>query len=542
MNEHARTMGALQRCRQALSAHAFARALTGALALAFALAFALAGSGCGGGSSGGGAAPVNPPEANSPPFNGSILLGSPTDTSIEMSLLSADQSGQVFVSWSTTAGGSDRQTSPAALAAGVPLKLTLDGLAAGTRYFYRVHFLATGTTTPSLSAEYAWRTARPAGSTFTFTLQADSHLDENADLEQYRRTLGNVLADAPDFHVDLGDTFMTEKHSAPFTALVQAASSPSVVDARYAYERGNFGLVSHSVPLFLVNGNHEGEAGWLTNGTADNLGVWATLARKRYFLNPAAGAFYSGDSQLESFVGQRASWYAWHWGDALFVVLDPYWNSRAQASKDGWNLTLGERQYRWLESTLAASRATWKFVFIHNLVGGLDGQMRGGIEAAPYYEWGGRQADGTPGFEARRPGWGLPVHQLLVRHRVTAVFHGHDHFYAHQNLDGVVYQLVPQPAATNTANGAQLAADYHYGAGTFLSSAGHVRVSVSPTGVQAEYVRAWLPRNETAQRRNAQVDHRWSVSPPASPAAAPAAAASPVRAASILSSSTRTLP
>jgi len=43
-------------------------------------------------------------------------------------------------------------------------------------------------------------------------------------------------------------------------------------------------------------------------------------------------------------------------------------------------LTLGDTQYRWLASTLANSTARYKFVFIHNLVGGLDGQMRGGIE------------------------------------------------------------------------------------------------------------------------------------------------------------------
>lgn len=497
------------------------RRLPGMRVAAALLAAALLAGGCGGGGggeTGGGTSPPtggtpNPPPAASPAFNGSVLLGSPTDTSVKLSLYSADQSGQVFVAWGT--GSFDRQTSPAALVAGEPLQLALDGLAPGTRHVYRVHFLATGSTTPSLSAEYAFRTARPAGSTFTFTLQADSHLDENANLEQYRRTLGNVLADAPDFHIDLGDTFMTEKHSGPFTSVVQQASSQSVVDTRYAYERGNFGLVSHSVPIFLVNGNHEGEAGWLTNGTASNIGVWATLARKRYYLNPVAGGFYGGDTQQEAFVGTRASWYAWTWGDALFVVLDPYWNSAAQASKDGWNLTLGERQYRWLEQTLAASRAAWKFVFIHNLVGGLDGQMRGGIEAAPYFEWGGREADGSAGFERRRPGWGLPVHALLVRHRVTAVFHGHDHFYAHQNLDGVVYQLVPQPAANNTSNGAQLAASYRYGAGTFLSSAGHLRVRVAPDGVQTEYVRAWLPASETAQRRNAQVDHSWSVAPPA---------------------------
>ena len=50
---------------------------------------------------------------------------------------------------------------------------------------------------------------------------------------------------------------------------------------------------------------------------------------------------------------------------------------QTQPSKDAWGLTLGDRQYAWLKQTLATSTAKYKFVFIHNLVGGLDGQMRG---------------------------------------------------------------------------------------------------------------------------------------------------------------------
>ena len=47
------------------------------------------------------------------------------------------------------------------------------------------------------------------------------------------------------------------------------------------------------------------------------------------------------------------------------------------------NHYLGAHQYAWFEQRLAGSQAKYKFVFTHSLVGGLDGQMRGGLEAAP---------------------------------------------------------------------------------------------------------------------------------------------------------------
>jgi len=447
-------------------------------------------------------------------FNGNIVLGSPQQVSIKAKVLSAHQSGSVYAMYGTTSGRYDKQTPMVAFTAGTPIELTMDGLRADTPYYYRLYYQGANGTVSAPTAEYSFHTARAAGSTFTFTLQADSHMDENSDLDLYRRTLANVLADAPDFHIDLGDTFMTEKHSTALSATVQMAPDAATVNARYAYEQDNFGLIGHSVPLFLVNGNHDAELGWLNNGSAQNNAIWATQARQQYFPNPVPDAFYSGDSVVEPFVGQRASWYSWQWGDALFVALDPYWKSTAQASKDGWNLTLGDRQYQWLATTLAASKASYKFVFIHNLVGGLDGQMRGGVEAAPYFEWGGKNLDGTTGFTQKRPGWAMPVHQLLVQNHVTAVFHGHDHLYARQDLDGIVYQEVPQPSAANSNSGASLAGAYHYNSGTILSSSGHLRVTVSPIGVTAQYVRAWLPKNETATRKNGQVDDSWSVAAP----------------------------
>jgi phosphodiesterase/alkaline phosphatase D-like protein len=195
-------------------------------------------------------------------------------------------------------------------------------------------------------------------------------------------------------------------------------------------------------------------------------------------------------------------------------VLDPFWYSKTSSSKDPWALTLGETQYKWLQQTLSSSTAKFKFIFIHNLVGGLDGQMRGGIEAAPFFEWGGKNLDGTDGFSLKRPGWSMPIHQLLVKHGVTAVFHGHDHLYAKQDLDGVVYQEVPQPSSLNSQSGSILATEYHYATGTILSSSGHIRVTVGPTLAKVEYVRSWLPKNETSKQKNGQMDDVWSVAAP----------------------------
>jgi kynurenine formamidase len=149
---------------------------------------------------------------------------------------------------------------------------------------------------------------------------------------------------------------------------------------------------------------------------------------------------------------------------------------------------LGETQYQWLKSTLETSDAKWKFVFIHQLIGGYDKNGRGGVEVAPYYEWGGNNADGSYGFDQYRPGWSMPIHQLLVANNVTAVFHGHDHLFVKQELDGIIYQECPQPSAAQANTNS--AADYGYLSGDVLPSPGHIRVTVTPDRVTVEYVRA----------------------------------------------------
>ena len=59
------------------------------------------------------------------------------------------------------------------------------------------------------------------------------------------------------------------------------------------------------------------------------------------------------------------------------------------------------------------------------------------------------------------PAGRMPIHDLLVANHVTAVFHGHDHLFVKQDLDGIIYQEVPQPSAAR-ANATNSAAEYGY--------------------------------------------------------------------------------
>jgi hypothetical protein len=164
--------------------------------------------------------------------------------------------------------------------------------------------LALQTFAQSNSEEFTFHTTRPPGSTFTFTITADSHLDEHTDAATYQRTLANALADAPDFHIDLGDTFMTEKH------LSREAAAKQYVAQRYY-----FGQLCDSVPRFLVLGNHDGESPRGRGSDSDNLAVWSNLMRKRYFPNPIPDAFYTGDVVKHPAAGLLQDYYAWTWDE-----------------------------------------------------------------------------------------------------------------------------------------------------------------------------------------------------------------------------------
>lgn len=310
---------------------------------------------------------------------------------------------------------------------------------------------------------------------FSFAIQADSHLDQNTDTNLYKQTLQNIVSEKPSFLIDLGDTFMSEKF----------AKTQQEVEKRYIEAKSYFDSLG-SIPLYLVTGNHDGENGWDTRNGQNSMLTWTRDERLKYFQPyKISKSSYSGNTLT-------ANYYSFVEGDAQFIVLDPfnYSTEKAKGSDDGWKYTLGKTQYGWFKNTLENSKAKYKFVFIHNLVGGYGKDARGGAEAAKFFEWGGYSPNGNYEFDKMRPGWGKPIHQLMVDNNVTAVFHGHDHFYAKQSVDGIIYQLVPQPGTPG--NSVNDAAQYSYKNGVFLPSAGHLRVVVSNSKVIVEYVKTSL--------------------------------------------------
>jgi hypothetical protein len=431
------------------------------------------------------------------------ILGRPTNSSITVSIL-FDQQTDVYWELGTSTGTYNVKTETFSALKDTPLEADFSNLVSNTRYYYRTRYRLGGTSSSFKSGpEHSFRTQRLAGSSFTFAIEADPHLDENSDTSAYSLTLRNILSANPDFLIDLGDTFFSEK---------QPTVNQTVVTNRHILYRSYFGIPCHSVPLFLASGNHEGESGWLLDGTASSLPVMATNTRKLYYPNPIPDLFYSGNIKTENFVGLRENYYSWEWGDALFMVIDPYWYTTVRpgsSSGSGWDWTLGTNQYNWFKNTVTTSKAKFKFVFCHQLIGGNGKDARGGSEFAHLFEMGGSNLDGSWGFDIKRPGWGKPIHTLMKENNVTIFFHGHDHFYGKQEKDGIVYQEVPQPSNKNVTNIS--ATEYGYVNGLFLPGRGYLLVTVSDQGVKVEYIGTFLPGEESAGHRNKEVINSYTI-------------------------------
>lgn len=403
-------------------------------------------------------------------FVATEILGQPTDTSVTANVIPAVDM-DVVVTYGLTDGATQSVT--AAGKANTPQEIQLANLQPNSEYFYRVNG----------GTQHTFHTARAQGSTFTFAIQGDSHPERvknqfNADL--YTKTLLSAASIQPDFYMAMGDDFSVD---------TLKNVNLQTVTQLYINQRQWLGLVD--APVFLVNGNHEQASLANLDGTADNAAVWAQTARNDYFPQPAPDDFYTGDIDPVEHIGLLRDYYAFTWGDALFVVIDPYWHSPQtvdnqfgadrdqKAGRDLWNVTLGDAQYTWFRQTLETSHAKYKFVFTHHVLG----TGRGGIELADTYEWG-----DAAHLTEHRPNWDKTIHQIMVDAGVTIFFQGHDHIFVRQELDGVIYQTLPEPANPNYSW--ENAEAYH--SGDKFPNSGHVRVTVSPNGVTLEYIRSYL--------------------------------------------------
>jgi hypothetical protein len=226
------------------------------------------------------------------------LLGRPTNNSITINLCT-DKDLDVYIQYGTQKTAYTNQTSVGSFPANIPFNIVLNNLQAGTTYFYRVQYRITGTTNYTARLERSFRTAKMKGTQFTFAVEADPHLDSNTNPDLFKLTLGNILNNTPDFLLDLGDTFMSEK---------LANKTQDSITIRHLLLRSYFDLVCHSVPLYLVIGNHEGECSWELNGTTNSLAVMVSNTRTKYYPNPLPDNFYSGNNTSEQFVGKRQNY------------------------------------------------------------------------------------------------------------------------------------------------------------------------------------------------------------------------------------------
>ena len=476
-----------------------------------------------------GTPPTTPTEPTTP-SNLSIILGRPTGTSIAASVL-GDPGTEVYFEYGTAPAAYTGQTLVETAKAGAPTVIEFTGLRPNTRYHYRARYRPQAETKFYADVEHSFQTQRSPGSAFSFGVQGDSHPERggtmfNADL--YAVNMRNAAARQPDFYVALGDDFSIER------LLEQNSLTQEAVDQVYRSQRPYFGLLGAGSSLFLVNGNHEQAAGYLLgdryNTPYRNAPIFAGRARVTYFALPAPDAFYSGDTMQVPGVGLVRDYFAFEWGDALFVVIDPYWHSPVpvdsgvpgvEKTKDPWQATMGDEQYAWFKSVLETSRAKYKFVFEHHVLG----TGRGAAAIVHTYEWGGYNRNGTAyEFSSMRRNWAKPIHQLMNDNKVTIFFFGHDHLFAREKVDGVVYQAVPNPAdSTYTAFNADAyhpsavslpGASYDSRYGVTMPNAGYLHVTVSPADVTVSYVRAVLPGDEAkAGAANGAAAYSYSVIP-----------------------------
>jgi hypothetical protein len=471
-------------------------------------------------------------------FTGTELLGQPEATSISVSVV-PDEAISLYYEYGTTSGGPYSSTSTVTATAGQPKVVTIGGLTANAKYYYRMQYSKDGGATWVTRPELSFQTQRATGSTFTFDITSDSHIGiQLGTPANWTSTLNGVVADHPDFLLDLGDTIAMDDGSASV-----GLGDTAETESRYTDALPYFNMVSGKSPIYIVPGNHEQQEAW--HLTASNTGgdpavslpVMGKNAEKKYFLNPVNDAFYSGDTSTYSYLSGdhlKQDYYAWTWGDALFVVISPFWTTTTKpyttsagggegdttGSNNRWDWTLGSTQFNWLKTTLQNSSAKYKFVFAHQIVGGnsasgMENYGHGGAATANLVEWGGYDVGGSNyTWATNRPtadGWGSqPIHQMMVANGVSAFFHGHDHQYAYEKLDGMVYQSMPSGSftgsfATYTTGGNTIWADSTQGPG-------HLKVTVGPSQTTVEFIRYNASTSANTYTINANVNAAVTIS------------------------------
>ena len=297
----------------------------------------------------------------------------------------------------------------------------IDGLSAGARYRYEI--VAGPEESAAVLYEGAFMTGRPSGAPFSFALVSDTHIGASplytnqGDPDTLAGVSAQIQAIAPDFVVNLGDVL--DYHEYGFN---DPPPDSSIARLAYLNYRTTLGDLTGHTPHFGVLGGWDSENGFYTPAEIER----SRSQRLLYAPGPQPATYPQGGSAFEDY-------YAFTWGDALFVVLNvytytptPHLLDQNPGRPDDW--TLGAAQLDWLRQTLAAASSKWRFLLIHHPVGGAAGDPSD-------------TAYGRGGGQAAYVGEQATVHALMRQYGVQVMFYGHDHVFTDMVVDGIHYTL-----------------------------------------------------------------------------------------------------
>ena len=303
-----------------------------------------------------------------------IILGRPTTNSIAVHALS-EQGTAVYVEYGDRPAGYTSQSAIIEANGDNVAEVALTGLQPDSRYYYRVNYRSAADENYRAGEEYTFHTQRPTGSSFTFGVQGDTHPERAAGMSRtgrsmyhpdlYVRTMELVASAQPDLYFMLGDDFNISRLLANYFQGDKSALSQQIVDDVYLDQRRFLGRMTNSTALFSIIGNHEEARRNLLGTKLNDAAIYAGRSRVRMLPVPAPDGFYTGNPEPVDGIGLLGDYYAFTWGDALFVAINPYWHSPVAVNPAGQGAngmgTLAtppwsELEEEWLELTLPAFR------------------------------------------------------------------------------------------------------------------------------------------------------------------------------------------
>lgn len=345
---------------------------------------------------------------------------------------------------------------------------SVGGLQAGQRYDYEIRadrslYLGSAVTT------------RDPGASFSFAVLTDSHIiprdpvpvgsevgnDFNGFQESTLLTVASdVAAGNPDFILNMGDTL--DFHMFGFN---EPPPDSSWTRLAYLNFRRLLGDTLGHVAHFPVIGNWDGESGCNSQDEIQR----SMSQRLLYVPGPQPKTYPQGGSPNEDY-------YAFTWGDALFVALNVmtytptcHLLDQDPGVPDDW--TLGAAQLAWLDRTLAGATSKWRFLFIHHAVGGAAGDYND-------------SAYGRGGGQAAHVGEQATIHAMMLRYGVQIFFYGHDHVFTDSVVDGIHYSLPGSAGAPWKFDGSLT------GYTQYWPDSGYGRVEIGPTQARITFIAA----------------------------------------------------